>query len=147
MTINWGTKLTIVFIIFAGSISYMVYQCIKMPVDLVSAEYYKEEIAYQQVIDGNTNANSLTTKVELQQAGNSIIVHLPEQLKNQAVQGSILFYCSANASKDRRFELQPGNSTEQVITTGKVKPGTYMVKTNWWANKVHYYNEQPLTVQ
>ena len=83
MRINWGTKLTIVFIIFAGSMSYMVYQCIKTPVDLVSAEYYKEEIAYQQVIDGNTNANSLTTKVELQQSGNSIIVHLPEQLKNQ----------------------------------------------------------------
>jgi hypothetical protein len=147
MQISWGTKLTIVFVLFAASMSYMVYQCVQTPVNLVSNQYYNDEIAYQQVIDGTNNANTLSTHVTLQQQGNAFVVQLPAQLKSQVIKGYILFYCSSSAVNDKKFALQQGQSTQQVIQTGKIMPGRYIVKTDWWANNIHYHNEQPVTIQ
>lgn len=136
----------IVFVVFAGSMSYMVYQCFNTPVNLVSDEYYKDEIAYQQVIDGTKNANSLSSHIKLLQNNNDIVIQLPAEMRNVPVTGSVLFYNAANSGNDRKFQLQPGNNAQQVIAQGKIIPGSYIVKTDWWANKVHYHNEQSLTV-
>ena len=40
-------------------------RCMQTPVDLVSEHYYKDELAYQQVIDGTRKANALSGKVGL----------------------------------------------------------------------------------
>jgi hypothetical protein len=117
-----------------------------VPVNLVSGEYYKEEIAYQQVIDGTKNANGLSTHPQVIQTSSDIIIQLPAEMKNQAVTGSVVFYNAASAGKDKTFNLQPGVNAQQVITGAGVKPGKYIVRTDWWANKVHYHNEQPVTV-
>ena len=146
MQISWGTKLTIVFVVFAASISYMVYQCFNTPVNLVSDEYYKDEIAYQQIIDGSKNAVSLSSPIMLRQKNSEIIIQLPAEMKSKPVSGSVLFYCASNSDKDRKFSLQVGQNAQQVINPGKVMPGSYIVKTEWWANKIHYYNEQLITV-
>lgn len=147
MQLSWGTKLMFVFVAFAVSISYMVYQCFNYPVNLVSKQYYKDEINYQQVIDGTKNAVNLSSAVVVKQQSQQLVIQFPAEMKGMAVKGSILFYCSSNLHKDKTFDLQPVQQTaQQVIPNGQVAPGQYIVKTNWWANNVHYYTEQPLTV-
>ena len=59
MTLNWGQKMMLVFLVFVGGMSYLVYRCVKTNYDLVSTDYYKEELSYQQVIDGESRANQL----------------------------------------------------------------------------------------
>ncbi len=39
--------------------SYMIYRCMNVPVNLVSKAYYKDEIAYQEVIDAKKNTLEL----------------------------------------------------------------------------------------
>ena len=69
---NWGNKILVVFVAFGSMISYMVYRCVKTPVNLVSEQYYKDELAYQNVIDGTKRANALSGKLELAQEDNGI---------------------------------------------------------------------------
>jgi hypothetical protein len=56
---NWGNKLVVVFIAFALFMGYMVYRALSTKYDLVSKDYYKDELRYQERIDGVKNAVAL----------------------------------------------------------------------------------------
>jgi hypothetical protein len=73
---NWGNKLLLVFVVFASGISFLVYRCMKTPVDLVSSDYYKDELVYQQVIDAAKRANALSGGVVLREGRGTISLEL-----------------------------------------------------------------------
>src|SRR5205809_3782593 len=80
MTLNWGHKLILGFLVFAGMMIYLVYQSMDTRYDLVSKEYYNDELKYQQVIDGTNRANGLSSQVTVAQTGNDIIIRLPGEM-------------------------------------------------------------------
>ncbi|HLI94408.1 MAG TPA: FixH family protein [Puia sp.] len=144
---NWGNKIILVFVLFAGMISYMVYRCIKLPVDLVSDEYYKDELAYQQVIDGTKRANALSGRVELAHAGSGFILTMPAEMRHRPVLGNIFFYCPADASRDRTIPLLPDAMGAQWIPANAIPKGRYRLKISWETQGVSYYAEQNLYYQ
>lgn len=127
-------------------ISYMVYRCMQTPVDLVAKEYYRDELVYQDVIDGTRKANALSGKVILQEGPETISLQLPAEMKNTGVEGSILFYCPSDMAKDRRLPLQVDAGARQEISNRHVLPGHYLVKIRWESRGVRYYTEQPLVI-
>lgn len=143
---NFGNKLLLVFAAFAAMMIYMVYRCVAIPVDLVSKEYYKDEIAYQQVIDGTNNANALSAAVKLVHLDGAIKIQFPNEMKHQDIKGTVYFYCAANDHKDKHFPLSPNQDGEQQIITSQLKKGNYTVKIDWLNKGNHYYNEQPITI-
>lgn len=143
---NWGNRLILVFAAFAALMTYMVYRCMQTPVDLVAKEYYRDELAYQQVIDGTRNAQTLSAKPTLQQDTANITIQLPAEMKQTAVKGSILFYCAADARKDRRLALQPDAAAKQQIPLHHLQPGNYTVKITWESNNRYYYTEESFTI-
>jgi len=143
---NWGNKLLVVFIAFAGLMSYMVYRCSKTSVDLVTKEYYQDELVYQDVIDGTQKANALSSRVRLEEAGKLISVQFPKEMKNSAVTGSFLFYCAADAGKDRKIPVKLNPDAQQQLRIDTIPPGNYTVKIQWASNGNRYYAEQPFTV-
>ena len=143
---NWGNKLLIVFALFAGMMSYMVYRCFSVPVDLVSKEYYNDEIAYQQVIDGTKNANALSGKTTITENQSNISIQLPEEMRKRTIKGKILFYCPSNLDNDKKIELITDTNGKQDIDSKKVTKGKYTVKIDWTDNNKLYHVEQPLTV-
>jgi hypothetical protein len=145
---NWGNKLIFVFVVFGSMISYMVYRCMRTPVNLVSEQYYKDELAYQTVIDGTRQANALSGKLMLEQgAGETVRLILPRDMRGKAVEGAIFFYCPSDVSRDRRISLKVDAVGEQVIGKGMVPDGHYTVKVSWQATGVHYFMEQPFVIQ
>ena len=144
---NWGNKLIVVFIIFGGMISYMVYRCMQTPVNLVSEQYYKDELAYQQVIDGTRQANALSGKVQLAMVDGAIRIDMPSEMRGRAVRGTIFFYCPSDISRDRRFPLQTDIAGGQALGKGWVPGGHYTVKISWQTGGVNYFMEQPLVIQ
>jgi hypothetical protein len=148
---NWGNKLLLVFAAFGGMISYMVYRCMQTPVDLVNKEYYRDELVYQEVIDGSKKANALSGKLKLRQEAGIISLQLPEEMKNTGtgLKGNIFFYCPSDVTKDRHIILQPDSAARQEITTGDkaLLPGHYTVKVQWENKGIRYFTEQPFLVQ
>ena len=144
---NWGNRLILVFIVFGGMISYMVYRCMNTPVNLVSDQYYKDELAYQQVIDGAKKANALLGKVQLALVPAGIRIDLPQEMRGKTVEGTIFFYCPSDAASDRHFSLGTDTTGEQEIAKGKVPSGHYTVKVSWATGGVNYFIEQPFVIQ
>jgi nitrogen fixation protein FixH len=113
--------------------SYLVYRCMKEPVNLVSKEYYREEIAYQDVIDSRKNTSTLSST-------------LPAEMKHKKTAGKILLYYPANAKYDRQFTLQTDTTAFQALSKETLMPGNYVVKITWQAGGTNYYSEQPITI-
>jgi hypothetical protein len=145
---NWGNKLVLVFMVFGSMISFMVYRCMQTPVNLVSEQYYNEEVAYQKVIDGTKHANALSGKLVLaHQAGEGIRLILPAEMRGRLVKGTIFFYCPLDAGSDRRIPLNTDGMGEQEIGKDRVPGGHYTVKVNWEAGGVNYFMEKPFVIQ
>ena len=113
----------------------------------MSKDYYKDELQYQQVIDGSNNANALTTALTLVQTDKGISIQFPQEMKGKLLQGEIWFYCSYDDQKDLRLKIDVTNEAVQLIETGRLAAATYTVKTNWKADGNPYYNEQSFTVK
>lgn len=148
MTFNFGHKLLGVFILFGILMFYLVYQSLHTNFELVSKDYYKDELAYQQVIDATKNANDLATKSSITQSGQELIVQLPAEMANQSVSGTIYFYCPSDSRKDRTIALHPTAGGQQVVTVGKdLVPAAYRVQLKWTANEKTYFQDSYIDVK
>jgi FixH len=143
---NWGNRLLITFIVFGLWIFYLVYRSVNTNFELVEKDYYKNELAYQQVIDGSHRAYTLQTPVQLKQLEKNIILQLPDEMKNNNVTGEILFYCAYDETKDKKFRLKVNEEGTMIFQLGIIAPGNYTVKINWSYDGKDYYTEKKLTV-
>jgi nitrogen fixation protein FixH len=143
---SWGNRLLLVFVLFAGGMSYMVYRCVQTPVVLVDKEYYKDELAYQNVINSANKANALSKPVRLIKEADRIIVEFPPEMKNLPLDGKILFYCASDEAKDRSITLKINSGGKLEIDHNTLVPGYYTVKITWHTGNNDYYSEQPFSV-
>ena len=103
---NWGNKLLLTFIVFGAGMGYLVYRSVSTNYELVEKDYYKQELRYQQVIDGTNRVNQLSSAVKIEQTDAGIILELPQEMKEKDISGDVLFYCAYDKKKDKKFSLQ-----------------------------------------
>ena len=143
MRINWGVRIVILYSSFVLFMSTMVYMCTRQHFDLVSPDYYAQELKYQQVIDGTNNTKDLNEAVSIDQSGSLVTIKLPTE--NAAIEkGEILFYRPSNSASDFTVVIK-SNWTE--VSKEKMHAGLYKVKINWTAEGKHYYDEQSLVIK
>jgi len=143
MRINWGVRIIIIYSSFVVFMLTMVYMCTRQHFDLVSADYYAQELKYQQVIDGTNNTRDLNEKVVIDQTSGVITITLPAS--NRTIEsGDILFYRPSNSSSD--FTIPVTSNTIQV-SKGKMHAGLYKIKINWSVDKKIFYDEQSLIIK
>jgi len=111
----------------------------------VDKDYYKNELRYQQVIDGVNRANSLKSQPMVKQEGNDIVLQMPVEMKSDSLSGSIFFYCASDSKKDRRFTLMINSEGKQSFQD-LLKAGYYTVKIDWNNDGKNYYAEKHITV-
>src|SRR5688572_559345 len=105
MKLNFGHKLLITFLVFGGIMFSLVYGSMSTTFELVSKDYYKDELAFQQVIDARANAKKLEISPEIRLKGDTVTIHLPASLAGDIDEGKVSFYCPSEAAKDKSFEL------------------------------------------
>lgn len=143
---NWGNKLLLTFIVFAGGMFFLVYRSLHTSYELVEKDYYKSELRYQQVIDGTNRANQLSTAVNIKQVENGIILEFPEEMKNKNITGDVLFYCAYDEKKDKKFSIELNTDGTQLFQPSAIQPGNYIVKINWSDEGKTYFAEKKLTI-
>lgn len=142
---NWGNKLVVVFIVFGAFIGYLVYRAVNTKYDLVSKDYYKDELRYQDKIDRQNNAAKISD-VKIEQDADAVIIHLPNEQKGFAVTGDVFFYCITDELKDYHTALQVDSSNQQIIMKKSLQKGAYNVKINWQVGKEPFYFEKKLLI-
>lgn len=137
---SWGNRLLLVFIAFAGLIATLVYKSVNTRFDLVSKDYYREELRYQDKIDGASNA-ATAGALRWLVSGDSLRISLPETMQTAAAEGDIWFYCATDASHDKRFHVK-WEEGAQAFALSDLTAKQYEVKVQLQsAGKPYYYRQ------
>lgn len=145
---SWGYKIALMYGGFVVFIISMVTLCIKQDdIHLVSKEYYKEEIAYQDQIDKLTNVQQLQSGVHFRYLHQTqeVLFSLPETMREAT--GEFLFFRPADARKDKRIALHLDEKGKQLVPVEGLDKGLWKVKVQWTFNNTPYFNEQILVIQ
>jgi hypothetical protein len=142
---TWGTKLLLVFAAFALLMSTLVYKCMHQNFELVSKDYYSDELRYQDKIDGMNNANKIG-EVLIREGGDNVSIQLPKEVQGLALTGHALFYCTNDATMDRNIPLVVNDNGLILIPKSRLAKAHYRVQLNWQVGKDRYYTEQNLVL-
>ncbi|SFP73297.1 FixH family protein [Parafilimonas terrae] len=142
---NWGHKLAIVFVGFAVLIGTLVYKCTQHKFDLVSDDYYNQELKFQDKIDGSKAAAAISP-VKISQTPGDIFIQMPEEMKGLSLEGDVWLYCASDAANDVKLPLSLDANGIMEINKQKVPGTNYTVKISWNSSNNKYYKELPLTV-
>lgn len=142
---SWGNKLVVVFVLFALLIGTLVYKAMHTKYELVSKDYYTEELRYQDKIDGKNNAAKIGS-VSVTQDAETVQIDLPAEMKGRKIAGEAWFYCKTDAQKDRKIALETDADGRQIILKKQLAKGVFELKLNWQAGDEKYYTEQNITV-
>ena len=144
MKLNWGYKILIVYVLFVAGILCLVYMSSKQTKDLVTENYYAEELKYQKVIDQSSNTASLSSPLEIRKQDDEIILYFPSEFFNVNTKGNWLLYYAADIAMDQSgtFEMKHGE-TNIILPHGP--HGLYTLKLSWHALDKDFYFEHDIT--
>lgn len=143
---NWGHKITLVFIAFVGLMAYMVYQSFQVNIDLVAEDYYQQELEYQQTIDKMKNTQQLGQPISFKQENQQLIVQFPD-LFEQQLDGEINLFRPSDARFDVNTKITLDQNHRQSISTAELAKGYYKVKLDWKDGKKAYYHEESIYIR
>lgn len=137
---NWGWGIAIFYSAFAMLILMMVYKSTQNKVELVTPDYYAQELKFQERINQIENAKKLQQPLKWEVSGKQITLSFPEMASANA-KAKILFYKPNNSAKDVQVECVADAYGKCVVTSEKLEAGVYQMQIEWQANDVAYYNE------
>jgi hypothetical protein len=146
MKMNWGNKLVVVFVAFAALIGTLVYKSVNTKYELVSKDYYKDELRYQDKIDGKVNADKLSG-LAIVQNSESLTIVMPKEVAGHKLDGELWFYCPTDATKDKKISLNLTPENLQVISKKEVVKGKYHLKLSWKEGTENFFIEKELVVE
>ncbi|NVO31940.1 FixH family protein [Hymenobacter lapidiphilus] len=149
-TSYWPYYIIATFVLFAGYIGYMVQQAMRTSVDLVSADYYQQELRHGQRMAAVARANALPApvQVKLDATTRRLTLELPTALRGQAVQGTLHFFRPSNQELDFTLPFQPtGEPAIQQLNTTRLAPGLWRLRIEFTVNNQPYFLEEVLSIE
>jgi hypothetical protein len=139
MRINWGYKIAAAYLLFVAGIMFLVFKAGKQHFDLVTKNYYEEELKYQDVIDKKQNVAALSALPEIKYTKTSIAVFFPKDFENKIITGEAYLYCPSDARKDLRKHFDLKKLDFQWILPDSFR-GMYELKLSWISGEKSYYH-------
>lgn len=143
---NWGYKILVVYLSFIAGIIFLVYKSSSQKVDLVTPDYYQQELKYEQKIDEAERAQSLSSPIKYEVNKNEISVYFPDEMKGKKITAQTLLYHAADESKDSVYTLET-TSGKFIMALPETDKGMYELKMNWKVDTTNYYSEHKVTIE
>jgi nitrogen fixation protein FixH len=116
--------------------------------ELVSADYYEQEVAYQQQINRLKRSADAGVSIGYESSGLGGVIRIawPPAARPIDSQGRIRLYRPSEAALDRDLPLAIGRDGVQSIEALTLKPGLWKVRVHWGAEASGYYVERSVVV-
>lgn len=138
--INWGTGIAIAIALFIVFILSFVYKSIfieKYEHHLVSEDYYKDELHYQEEIDKLNNVKNLSENVSLNNSENGITIQFPKDKDFNKIKGTVNFLRRSNDKLD--FERKINLSSHSMLIEDSILiKGKWEIRVDWQYEEEEY---------
>ncbi|RDV13564.1 nitrogen fixation protein FixH [Pontibacter diazotrophicus] len=144
----WPYAIIAAIVLFMGYIIFFVVQAMNQDVDLVSKDYYEQEIAFQDHIDmvGRTKAVG-DVAINYKPENHAILLQLPESFAGQHISGRVNLFRPSDDRLDQEVPLQLGRDLSQLVETEKLEKGLWKVRVNFSAGEETYYTEETIQLK
>ncbi len=144
-TINpWPYAILCFFGVFIAAVAGFIIFALRQDMDLVRADYYEQEVRFQEQIDRVNRTDTVKSQVAADYDAPSgiLTVALPATHRLGA-EGQIQLYRASDAKLDRTFPITSGMQTLRV---GELHPGPWKLRLKWRAGGEEFYFEKLLYV-
>lgn len=147
MKINWGYKIAFVYIGFVLFMLALVWRTMQEKVELVTKDYYAQELTYQDKIDRIQNAKSLKEQITWELGSQSVKIVFPSEFAGKEISGSVLFFRPSDSAKDISIKLRPDANGIMNIKNSNFIPGVYRMQIEWTVEGKNYFSEAVINMK
>ena len=141
---NFGQWILVSFILFGVFIGVLVFVCVKQEVNLVSVNYYQEELVHSQKMNQVANTHDLASVPIITTSGDQLEVRFAQF--NQLEKGELKLTRPSDSKLDQRFDLQLNSGETQQFTLSKWEHGLYRASMKWNMNGKEYFFEKLIVI-
>ena len=140
---GWPYGIAVFYGIFVLLLLIFVLYTMFNNIDLVSDEYYAEDLAYQQQIDRQTRSKNLKTGLNwvYNEPSKQVKLIFPSNFSPDKISGKIIFFRPSDAKLDRTVRIAPDKSGNQTVDVSFLKTGIWRIKIFWNVVSTDYYEE------
>lgn len=122
--------------------------CSRHPADLISPNYYEEEVRYQGQIERlqHTQQRATRASVSYNAATKHITISLPPEHSSLRPAGHIQLYRPSAVNLDRQVNLETDPGGTQSIDAANLVPGLWKVRVSWTVADRDYFIDQKVVI-
>ena len=133
MKFNWGTGIVLAFVAFIAFILYFVVLSFRDPAsnhDLVTEDYYKKELKYQEDLDASRNLEEIGGGVKATITEEGLRIKFPMVMKPEKIKGTVSLYRPSNKQLDFETPIQLSNK-QLLIPKSRLLDGRWDMRVYW----------------
>ena len=141
----WPLAITLAYGLFALlTIGFVVF-AVRNPTDLVSRDYYRDEIQHQQRIDSERRAQNDpdAPTIVVDKSARTCVVHFPGAVP---ANGTLTLYRPADAKLDRTVPVSLDELQNQVLNLADAASGLWRLRIEWTRSNETYFSEEVLVL-
>lgn len=139
---NWGKGIIVALALFVGFILFLVITLMRQDVDLVSEDYYKQEIDYEARIQKEQNGLNSTAKIKIVDQKSFVIIQLPDSI---ALTNVLVNLKRPNDEKlDKSFKIE-GTKTF-MLPKASLEKGKYDLTIEYTMNQKDCLLQQKIII-
>lgn len=142
----WPHALMAFFALLFVALAGVVWVAVSQPGELVSRNYYDQEMRYQGRMEAIRRTQALGQEVHVQSEPGRLVVNLPADQVRRGAVGTIHLFRPSDARLDREFKLAVDESGRQVVDVRGLEAGLWRVRLEWAVGTEAFYREEPLVL-
>lgn len=139
---NPGKIITLSFVLFATFIGILVAVCMRQDVNLVAADYYRQELQHGEKMTAVANASALSSVPTIRFNGDAVQVNWDNL--NGMENGELQLLRPSDPHLDRSFNLSSTSESFLSFPLQGSHPGLYRARLSWSMGGKDYLVEQVL---
>lgn len=139
----WPWAIVTWFIGFFGVVVGLTTTAIRSRTDVVSPDYYAQELRFQERIEASARTEALAAQptVVVDSHLHSLRLQLPPGVVPGSDTGKITLYRPDDARLDQEFPLKLDTTGAQLIPVASLRPGRWKVRIAWQSQGHEFYHE------
>jgi hypothetical protein len=147
MKISWASGIIFAILGFLViSIATIIFS-FNQDVNLVSDDYYEQEIIYQQQIDRINRTNELSEQLSIKVIDSVISLHFPSLFEGDSISGKITLYRPSDRNADLLIPISVDTTNHLYLSTDNLDRGLWKIKVSWFGNSNSYFDEKNIILK
>lgn len=145
MKLHWGHKIGIVYSLFAGFMIFMLILSLQKKHELVTENYYENEMAVQGRIEADKNLKTANFDVDISSGNSEIFVSFNDLPSGELPNGKVSLYKPDDIRLDETMDVKLDADNKM-----RIKPignhGRYKVSIRFNLSGKDYYTEKQVVL-